>query len=405
VNPVHAMVAWPPGAGAHPGDPSFLADPGPVWAHLRARCPLTLIDQERRIWLPTRAADILTVAGDPRRFSSRAVTVEPFPAAEGDRSVLPLGLPPITVDPPDHAWTRRLLLPWLSQRRAAALAPQVRAHCAALLDACAGQHVIDAAEFAAAIPGVAVAAVLGLAPEHSSALSGWVADILGGAGSPNCRRAAMVALLSHLDTCLREARRRPRPGLLSALTVGRGDAAVPHGVALGVAALVVLAGIDTTASAIGAALWELARRPQQTAVVANQRAALVSAVEELLRVHAPVTMARLVVQPTVLAGRRLQVGDRVLLPFAAANRDPAFCPRADRVDLLAGTRLHLAFGSGPHRCAGVALARLQVFEAVQAWLQRYPSTTLEDPAAVCWSGGQVRGPKLLPLRVSGKLGA
>ncbi len=398
----------PPGAGpvdAEPVDlfdPSYLADPAPSWAALRDRCPLAAVGPTAGRWLVTRADDVCAVANDPSRFSSRAVTVVPFPAADGDRAALPLGLPPITADPPEHGWTRRLLGPWLSQRRAAALAPIVRSHCDAVLDAQAGMAVVDAAAaYAGAIPALTIAAVLGLPAHVGPQLSSLATAILDGSSPAAARRQAMVDLVTGVDRALDRAERQPQAGLLGGLA-GR-DREVPRGVAVGMAALLVLAGIDTTASAIGSAIWELARRPRETAQLRAAPTLLPVAVEELLRLHAPVTMARLVVQPSRVAGRWVSAGDRLLLCFPAANRDPVRFPRGDDLALAAGNRQHLAFGVGPHRCAGSALARMQLQVALAAWLRRYPRFTLADPEAVTWTGGQVRGPKYLPIAVSGKL--
>jgi len=90
----------------------------------------------------------------------------------------------------------------------------------------------------------------------------------------------------------------------------------------------------------------------------------------------------------------------VLLPFPAANRDPAFFDDADEVIIDRAENRHAAFGLGIHRCAGSNLARMELQVALSVWLERFPDFTLADPAAVRWSGGQVRGPRTLPLRVT-----
>src|SRR5581483_8242163 len=112
-----------------------------------------------------------------------------------------------------------------------------------------------------------------------------------------------------------------------------------------------------------------------------------TATEELLRAYAPVTMARLVVKEVELDGHVLQPGDQILLPF----------PDAHRVILDRTENRHVAFGLGIHRCLGSHLARLELRIALQEWLARIPEFSLEDPAAVVWSTGQVRGPRALPV--------
>jgi cytochrome P450 len=87
------------------------------------------------------------------------------------------------------------------------------------------------------------------------------------------------------------------------------------------------------------------------------------------------------------------------LPFPAANRDPEAFPEADQVVLDRAENRHAAFGLGIHRCAGSNLARMELRVALQVWMQRHPDFELADPAAVVWAGGQVRGPRLLPLHI------
>ena len=123
------------------------------------------------------------------------------------------------------------------------------------------------------------------------------------------------------------------------------------------------------------------------------------AVEELLRAYAPVTMARLVKEDFALNGCPMKKDEWVLLPFPAANRDPEFFDDADDVILDREENRHAAFGLGIHRCAGSNLARMEMQVALQVWLERHPTFALADPSAVRWSGGQVRGPRTLPMRI------
>ncbi len=124
-----------------------------------------------------------------------------------------------------------------------------------------------------------------------------------------------------------------------------------------------------------------------------------TAIEELLRAYAPVTMARLVIDDFEFKGCPMRKDDWVLLPFPAANRDPEMFEHADEVVIDRAENRHAAFGLGIHRCAGSNLARMELRVALSVWLERFPDFTLADPAGVRWSGGQVRGPRTLPLRI------
>ena len=108
-------------------------------------------------------------------------------------------------------------------------------------------------------------------------------------------------------------------------------------------------------------------------------------------------MARVATEDTTLAGCPVRAGDKVLLSFAAANRDPAAFERADEVLIDRQINRHVAFGVGIHRCAGSNLARMELQVAVEQWLQRIPEFRLVDGADVTWAGGQVRGPRRIPV--------
>jgi cytochrome P450 len=168
---------------------------------------------------------------------------------------------------------------------------------------------------------------------------------------------------------------------------------VPEEYVLGVCNLMLVAGIDTTWSAIGSSLWHLAQRPEHREQLRQGPQLWPSAVEELLRAYSPVTMARIVAHDTEFQACSMHGGDRVLMAFPAANRDPAVFDQPDHVILDRTPNRHVAFGAGIHRCAGSNLARLELRVALQAWLARIPEFALEDPESVTWAGGQVRGPR------------
>jgi cytochrome P450 len=121
--------------------------------------------------------------------------------------------------------------------------------------------------------------------------------------------------------------------------------------------------------------------------------------EEFLRAYAPVTMARLVKEDMDWNGCPMKAEDWILLSFPAANRDPELFEHADQVIIDREVNRHSAFGLGVHRCLGSHLARMELRVALEVWMERYPEFSLEDPEAVTWAGGQVRGPRTLPVRV------
>lgn len=161
--------------------------------------------------------------------------------------------------------------------------------------------------------------------------------------------------------------------------------------------LLLAAGIDTTWHALGSSLWHLATHAQDRKRLLDQPELMPSAVEELLRAYSPVTIGRLVVQETELDGCRMEEGERVLMAFGAANRDPEVFPDPQRVILDRSPNPHVAFGVGIHHCAGIHLARLEMTVALEEWMLLMPDFQLSPSATVVWSSGLSRGPVALPL--------
>ena len=161
--------------------------------------------------------------------------------------------------------------------------------------------------------------------------------------------------------------------------------------------LMLIAGIDTTWSSIGSALWHLASHPEDRRRLVDEPELIPTAVEEFLRAYSPVTMARVATQDTMLGDREVKAGERVVLPFPAANRDPAVFDAPEEIIIDRERNRHVAFGAGIHRCLGSNLARMEMNVAIGEFLAMIPEFELEDPDAVTWAGGQVRGPRNLPV--------
>ena len=99
-------------------------------------------------------------------------------------------------------------------------------------------------------------------------------------------------------------------------------------------------------------------------------------------------------------GREIAAGDRLLLPFTAANRDPEVFEQPDAFDLTRRRNRHLTFGSGPHRCLGAGLARLELRIAIEELLNATTWFSVVDTVPIEWSAGQVRGPQHLPAAMT-----
>ncbi len=377
----------------------YVEHPFEIWDELRTSCPIASTTRRGRAWLPTRYADVTAIAHDTATFSSNDVAVIATDQLRGEEDPLPYGLPPITSDPPLHTWTRRLLLPWFSHARVDEYEALTREVCVALLDGFAdGERADAAADYAQQIPVRVIAHILGVPEEMSDTFTGWVRDALEFADDPERQRRGNYGIGEFLWTKLLERKEAPGDDLLSGLLAARVDGGpVEDSIILGMAMLTLIAGIDTTWSAIGAALWHLATNDSDRERLVAEPELMATAVEELLRAYAPVTMAREVTTDVEVGGCPMRKGDKVLMSFPAANRDPAAFERADEVVLDRATNRHVAFGSGIHRCAGSNLARMELRVALEEWLARIPSFHVVDGEPVTWAGGQVRGPRSIPV--------
>jgi cytochrome P450 len=381
-------------------EPEWSADPYRIQDDLRERCPIAHTGRFGGGWLPVRYDDVAAIAYDTDNFSSRAIIMSNFrPPVE----IAPIGgSPPISSDPPFHHDARKLLLPAFTKTAVSKLEPATRAFCHTLIDAMAGQDVVDAAhDYAQHIPMRVIADMLGFPPEDGPQFRRFVENTLEGVNLPPEERIErMQSLFDYLLAQVHDHLANPRDDLttflIDAELYGR---KLEPGHVTGTMALLLIAGIDTTWSAIGSSLWHLAQHPADLARLVVEPGLLPTAVEEFLRAYAPVTMARLVKHDMHFRGVDMKADDWILLSFPAANRDPEQFDRADEVVIDREENRHAAFGLGIHRCVGSHLARMELRVALQVWLERIPAFNLADPAAVTWSSGQIRGPRTLPLRI------
>lgn len=378
-------------------DPAYIEDPFAIWDDLREHCPVAHTERWGGSWLPTTYADVTAIARDVEHFSSRHVGVVPPPDDEDGQ--LPAGIPPISADPPEHTWTRRLLLPWFSKDRVAEYEVATRSLCRRLVDDVAADGRADAAvDYAQQIPVRVIGLMLGVPEEMSDTFTGWVRDVLEFAHDAERRGAARTELVTYFLGEMEARRGGDGTDLISTLLRTEHDGApVPDAHILGTVALTLIAGVDTTWSGIGSAMWHLATHGDDRRRLVAHPELIPTAVEELLRAYSPVTMARIVASDVEVAGCPMREGDRVLLNFPAANRDPEAFPQADVVQIDREINRHVAFGAGIHRCAGSNLARMEMRVALEEWLARIPEFHLDPDGQVTWAGGQVRGPRSIPV--------
>jgi cytochrome P450 len=378
-------------------EPSFVANPYPGYSEIReSECPIARTERYEGSWLPTRYEDVVALAQEYEIFTSRGILVMPPPPGQAEGAYGGVAAPPITSDPPDHHWHRRLILPVFAPQAVAKYEQSTRDLCNALIDEFIDKGTADAAaDYAQHIPVRVISNMLGVPLDMEEQFTGWVRGVLENMTDMELRKRSRLAIIEYFLAQVEDRKKNPRENdLISELmnTEVEGKK-VPIEYVLGVCNLMLVAGIDTTWSAIGSVMWHMAQHPEHRKQLRENDDLWPTAIEELLRVYAPVTMARIVDRDIEFQGCPMKAGDRVLMAFPAANRDPRQFENPDEVILDREHNRHVAFGSGIHRCAGSNLARLEVRIALQTWLERIPEFELVDPTTVTWAGGQVHGPR------------
>lgn len=379
-------------------DPAFIRDPYPVMEQIReSQCPIAHTERWSGSWLPTRYDDIVAIAQEHDVYTSRMILVTPPPPQASEGAYAGVAAPPISSDPPEHHWHRRLILPFFAPQAVAKYEEGTRQLCNQLIDGFIANGSADAAaDYAQQIPVRVIATMLGVPTDMSDEFTSWVRGVLEvGLTDPKIRLESRMKILDYFRVQIDDRKANPRDDdLITTLLNSEVDGQkVPEEYVHGVCNLMLIAGVDTTWSSIGSSLWHLAQHPEHCEQLRNNPDLWPTAIEELLRAYSPVTMARMVDRDTEFQGCTMHAGERVLMAFPAANRDPRQFENPDEVILDREHNRHVAFGAGIHRCAGSNLARLELRVALQTWLARIPEFHLADPAAVTWAGGQVRGPR------------
>ncbi|MGI9596171.1 MAG: cytochrome P450 [Acidimicrobiales bacterium] len=378
--------------------PDWVEDPYPIWEELRTTCPMAHTERfNEGVWLPLHYDDVAAIAHDTETFSNAHDGMTAGGTSPRDP------MPPISNDPPAHAEIRRAILPFFGPKRMAAWAPEVERLCHRLAgDIVQRGHGDAAVDYAQHIPVAAIAAILGVDPADGDRFRHWIRHFSElGDLDPELRRRTNDEITEYLLAEIADRRASPGDDLISHLTQVEVDGqALDDDMIRRVSVLQLLAGIDTTWSAIGASLWHLATHPEDRRRLVEEPSLIPTAIEEFLRAYAPVHVVRRVTAPAEVNGVRVEPGDSILLAFPIACRDPEVFDRADEVLIDRQQNRHPAFGLGIHRCLGSNLARLELETSIRIWLEHVPSFELQPDARVTWADGQIRGPRSIPVTLT-----
>ncbi len=388
--------ALEPAADFDPLAEEFVRDPHATWARLRAECPVAR-GGRWGFWALTRYDDIVAASSRPADFTSSQGIVVPKNPVSGRRA-------PLHFDPPEHPRYRRPLNAVLADERVLALEPVMRELAAELIDpfvsAGGGEFV---ATVSSPYAGLVFAEILRLPRdlarelnasgerfEHAQAhFDTETAERENQHLYAECRKIVAARRAAPLD---------PGEDIVSALLAVRveGQPLDDEFVAGSLRQLLIAAHVAPTAL-LASAVDHLARNPELQGRLRADRSLIPAALEELLRLYAPNQgFARTATRDVEVRGRTVRAGEMAALVLPSANRDPDVFPDPETFVLGRTPNPHLAFGHGPHKCAGVAAARAELRIALEELLER--TATFERAGEPEMLGWPVYGPETLPLR-------
>ena len=365
----------------------------PTLAEMRSRCPVARSDQHGGFWVVTDYEDVLKVAQDWDTFSSaHGLTVPPAPIAT--RNI------PVEVDPPEHRVYKRLINRYFTPAAVAEWEDGTRALVTRLIDDFIEEgHCEFMGSFVPPLPARTFFEFALGAPQDDVEKVAYLASKSSTPNDPEA--AACWKGLSEWITGFLDGRRSGGRGgdVVDAVLDARIDGRpITHDEAVGIVQLLILGGLETTAGALGMMMVRLSTEPSTRERLAGSKELAPEAIEELLRLDAPfIAIGRTATRDTELGGRRIAEGDKVIIYWAAANRDESEFPDADTFDPGRASNRHLSFGAGPHRCAGSNLARMNLRVALTELLRRLPDVALDDRFPVEYHTTFTRAPRTVPL--------
>lgn len=386
--------AGPIGTTWNPYSPAELADPYPFYDRARAEAPVfhsPLLD----LWVLTRYDDVAAALQDHGRFSSENKTPKGFTLPDEVLAILPGGPYPgpnaVATDPPDHARLRAPLDLAFTPPRLAALEDEIRRIADELVDTMGqGTEADLVAALAYPLPLRVVIALFGADPDDIGRFQGWTQNLIAFMTTrmaPEEMVAAARGLAEyhqHLLGLIAQKRANPGTDITTDLIHRAGDRPFTDGELVSTLTGLLFAGHPTIACLIGnAALSFLDPRSRWEALL-DDRSLLPDALDEVLRLTAPVpSVMRRVTEDVVIGGVTVPADARALLLFSSANRDEAQFPSpAEYLPGRENRTSHLTFAGGPHQCAGRNLARLEARIAYEVLLDRLPSLRLVAGQAI-----------------------
>ena len=367
-------------------------------ARMRALCPVARSGQYGGFWVVSGYEDALGVAQDWATFSSaHGLSVTGAPTVVRNL--------PVEADPPEQRIFKRLINPYFTPAAVARWEEPTRALVTRLVDGFIADGGCDfMAAFARPFPSLAFFELALDAPAGDLERVAYLASKSSTPNDPEARACwrGLYEWIKDFTTQRRIQQGRGQPlrgdvvdAVLNATIDGR---PITEDEVIGTVQLLILGGLETTAGALGLMFARFCREPEIPALLRSRPELIPRAVEELLRLDPPfVSVGRTAVRDADLGGHQVKAGDKVLIHWASANRDHAEFGEPDRFDPHRERNRHLAFGAGPHRCAGSNLARLNLRVALEELLRRLHDIRLAPGTDLHYHAGLTRSPLTLPI--------
>jgi pimeloyl-[acyl-carrier protein] synthase len=392
-------------------DPSVLADPYLLYKKLRETDPVHW-DPYLHAWVVTGYQDCITVL---HKFSADRTPNPEQIKAMGIEQLAPIAQvmtkQMLFMDAPTHTRLRKLCSVAFTSRRIETMRAHIAEIAETLIARALPKGKIDLiADFAAPLPAIVTAEMLGVPTDDHEQLKSWSADFAEMLGNfqHNPDRVSRVLrsvneMTRYFRDAIREQERRPCNGLVQLLVnASEGGSRLTEDEVIANIIVTMVGGQETTTNLIGNGLLTLIRNPAALAQLRDDLSIIEPAVEELLRYESPSQhTARLAPEDLMLGDKQIKKRDAVMAVMAAANRDPARFPDPDRLDLTRKDNRHVAFGWAAHFCFGAPLARIESQVAFSSLLRRLPNLALEQGPLVWRQNLGLRGLIALPVTFGG----
>jgi cytochrome P450 len=353
-------------------------------------------------WAVTGHAEVTEVSKRPERFSSGLGSV--FMHSPDPASLMMVRQMMLNMDPPEHTRLRHILQPIFTPRAVQRLRESIETNAREIVDEIAGAGRCDLVPTVSAeMPLRVLADLFGMPPQDRRLMFDWSNKLIGledpeYGGDLGESMAAFMEMMQYGKAIADARRAEPRDDMVSMIVNAELDGEHLTDVEFGMFwLLLVIAGNETTRNSFSGAvaalhehgLWEHLRDHPEL---------MPTAVDELIRYVSPVMQfRRTATQDTELGGQHIRAGDKVVVFYGAANRDPSVFPDPHQLDLAREPNAHVAFGIGPHFCLGSHLARLQLSTLLTELMGRLPDLELDGPVQRMRSNF-ISGIRHLPVR-------